>query len=93
MQEELETAILDKIERGGWTASRALAANPSEEPSPQELEEIEQAMRNLAERGAVALWRLSHHHQALVLLAASKPDLDLGAELESRGAWATAERV
>ncbi|MCA1959662.1 MAG: hypothetical protein LDL33_02615 [Desulfomonile sp.] len=93
MLEQLEQAIREKLKRAGWTAMRALLADPSEEPAEDEVRRIEDAMRSLAAKGEVALWKLTYKYDDLAMMAVSRPDMDLGADLEQRGAWATAERV
>jgi hypothetical protein len=93
MQEQLEQAIREKLKHAGWAAMRALLADPSQEPTAEEVDRIEDAMRGLAAKGEVALWELAYKYDDLKMMAVSRPDLDLGADLERRGAWATAERV
>ena len=93
MEAQLEQAIREKLKHAGWAAMRALLANPSEEPASDEVRRIEDAMRSLAERGEVALWKLTYKYDDVNMMAVSRPDLDLGADLEQRGAWATAERL
>ena len=93
MQERLEQAIRDKLKHAGWAAMRALLADPSQDPATEEVDRIEDAMRGLAAKGEVALWKLTYKYDDLTMMAVSRPDLDLGADLEQRGAWATAERV
>jgi len=93
MEAQLEQAIREKLKHSAWAAMRALLANPSEEPAPDEVSRIEDAMRSLAARGEVALWKLTYKYEDVNMMAVSRPDLDLGADLEQRGAWATAERL
>lgn len=93
MREQLEQAIREKLKHSGWAAMRALLADPSEEPAAEEVGRIEDAMRNLAARGEVTLWKLTYKYDDVNMMAVSRPDLDLSADLEQRGAWATAERV
>jgi phosphate-selective porin len=93
MQEQLEQAIRDKLKHASWAAMRALLADPSQEPAADEVRRIEDAMRCLAAKGEVVLWKLAYKYDSVQMMAVSRPDLDLGADLEQRGAWATAERV
>ena len=93
LEEDVTEAILDKIAHAGWAASRALLKNPLEEPTPEEVDTIEQAMKALAREGRVSLWRLEYKHEPLEFMAAARPDLQLDKELEERGAWATATRL
>jgi len=93
MLEQLEQAIRDKLKHAGWAAMRALLTDPSEHPAEDEVHRIEEAMRSLAAKGEVALWKLTYKYDDLSMMAVSRPDMDLGADLEQRGAWATAERI
>ena len=90
MKENLEKAIMDKIEMPGWTASRGLVHDPTSEDCAEECRLIEDAMRSLAGRGKVRLWRLILNRDGSELMAAAKPDLELDKDLEERGAWAKA---
>lgn len=93
MQHQLEQAIRDKLKHAGWAAMRALVADPSQGPAADEVARIEDAMRSLSAKGEVVLWKLSYKYDDVQMMAVSRPDLDLRADLELRGAWATAERV
>ncbi len=93
MDQDLEKDILRRIEHPGWTTTRALLRNPHKEPEPEEVQAIEEVMRSLARRGLVTLWKLVYPEGTAALMAAARPDLILDQELESRGAWATAERI
>jgi hypothetical protein len=93
MDEDLEKHILRRLEYPGWTATRALLADPQEEPQPEEVRSIEELMKTLAGRGVVTLWRLVYADGTADLMAAARPDLALDEELESRGASARAERI
>jgi hypothetical protein len=90
MKENLEKAIMEKIEFPGWTASRGLLRDPTSEATEEEYRLIEDAMRSLAGQGKVRLWRLILEQDGSQLLAAAKPDLELDKDLEERGAWAKA---
>ncbi|AFM25570.1 hypothetical protein [Desulfomonile tiedjei] len=90
LQSSLEDIILDRVNGPGWVATRGVVKDPrSAEAS--EIEEAEQAMRNLAKRGLVRLWRLTVEHDGSKMMAAARLDLELDKDLEERGAWARAE--
>ncbi len=93
MDGDLEKSILKRIEHPGWTTTRALLHDPHEEPQAEEVRSIEEVMRNLARKGLVTLWRLVYSGGTAELMAAARPELALDEELESRGAWASAERI
>jgi hypothetical protein len=93
LAEDLKQAVMEKIGHAGWAASRALLRNPAEEPSPEEIDAIEQAMKALAREGLVSLWRLEYKHEPISFMAVAKPDMELDKELEERGAWAVAVRL
>lgn len=93
MDDRLESTILKKIELAGWTTTRALLSEPSEEPSDEEVRRIEAAMANLANKGLATLWRLVPGSGAGELMAAVRPGFELDKDLEQRGAWATADRL
>ncbi|MBI5251970.1 MAG: hypothetical protein HY912_20955 [Desulfomonile tiedjei] len=86
----LEEIIMERITGPGWVATRGVVRDPRS-ASSAEIEEAEQAMKNLAERGLVTLWRLILEHDGSQMLAAAKPGLQLDKDLEERGAWAKAE--
>ena len=48
-------------------------------------------MIKMAGEGKVKLWTLTLHADNSKMLAASKPEFDLGKELAERQAWADAE--
>jgi hypothetical protein len=93
MDQDLERSILKRIEHPGWTTTRALLRDPHEEPEPEEVQAIEEVMKSLARRGLVTVWKLVYSGGTAELMAAARPDLSLDEELESRWAWATAERM
>jgi hypothetical protein len=93
MGENIEEKILARLKSPGWTTTRALQQDPNEDPSPEELRRIEEAMRNLAKQGKVILWRLVPDQMESELMAAARPGLELDKELEERGAWAKAYRI
>ena len=90
MKEDLEKAIMEKIEIPGWTASRGLLRDPTSKDTDEEYRLIEDAMRSLAGQGKVRLWRLILEQDGSELMAVAKPDLELDKDLEERGAWAKA---
>ena len=93
MDDRLERTILKKIELAGWTTTRALLDDPSEDPSEEEVRRIEAAMANLSSKGLATLWRLVPESGAGELMAAVRPGFELDKDLEQRGAWATAYRL
>jgi hypothetical protein len=90
LESSLEEIILDRVNGPGWVATRGVVKDPRSADA-SEIEEAEQAMRNLAERGLVRLWRLTVEHDGSKMMAAGRPDLELDKDLEQRGAWARAE--
>jgi hypothetical protein len=92
MADNMEQAILERMEKPGWVATRGLVSDPTAENLEEEYREAERAMRELAEKGKVTLWRLKVTHEQIEFLAAVRPGFDLDKELETRGAWATATR-
>lgn len=90
MEKGIEEIILERINGPGWVATRGVVRDPRA-PSAAEIEEAEQAMKSLAERGLVTLWRLILEHDGSHMMAAAKPGLKLDKDLEERGAWARAE--
>jgi hypothetical protein len=93
MLDNIEETILKRLKSPGWTTTRALQQNPNEDPSPEELRRIEEAMMRLARQGKVTLWRLVPDHVESELMVAARPGLELDRELEERGAWAKAYRI
>jgi hypothetical protein len=93
MGENIEETILKRIKSPGWTTTRAIQQDPNEDPTPEELRRIEEAMMILAKQGKVTLWRLVPDHGESELMAAARPGLELDRELEERGAWAKAHRI
>ncbi len=90
MEKNIEEIIMERITGPGWVATRGVVRDPRA-PSSSELEEAEQAMKSLAERGLVTLWRLILEQDGSQMMAASRPGMQLDKELEERGAWARAE--
>ena len=93
MGENIEETIVKGLKSPGWTTTRALQQNPNEDPSPEELRKIEEAMMSLARQGKVTLWRLVPDNLESELMATARPGLELDRELEERGAWAKAYRI
>jgi hypothetical protein len=93
VDDRLEHTILKKMELAGWTTTRALLDDPSEDPSEEEVRRIESAMANLSNKGLVTLWRLVPDSGAGELMAAVRPGFELDKDLEQRGAWAKAYRL
>jgi hypothetical protein len=91
MNEDLKQLILAKMQDAKWTTVRAFLSS-HDELDPEEIAAVEAAMAELQAEGRVALWRLSYHDGSAEWTAAAVPDLDLGAELERRGARASAVR-
>jgi len=86
----MEEIILERINGPGWVATRGVVRDPRT-ASSAEIGEAEQAMKALAERGLVTLWRLILEHDGSQMMAASKPGMELDKILSERGAWARAE--
>jgi hypothetical protein len=91
MPEDLQELILSKMEFAKWTTVRALLT-AQDEPDPEEIARVETAMHELQAAGKVVLWRLAYDDGSAEWTAAASPDFDLGAELERRGARASATR-
>ena len=92
MSKDLEEAILDRINGPGWVATRGVLRDPSGRSKEEDYARVEEAMKKLAEKGLVTLWRLVLENEPTTLLAAARPGLELDKELERRGAAAKAER-
>ncbi|MBM3301739.1 MAG: hypothetical protein FJY85_17535 [Deltaproteobacteria bacterium] len=92
MEKSIEELILDRIERPGWVSTRGILLDPGGQRDPEEHRLAEEAMKDLARRGLVALWKLIIHDQEEELLAAARPGFELDKDLEQRGAWARAVR-
>jgi hypothetical protein len=90
MEKSFEEIILERIEGPGWVATRGVVRDPRAADAA-EIEEAEQAMKSLAERGLVTLWRLIIEQDGSQMMAAARPGLQLDKDLEERGAWARAE--
>lgn len=93
METVTEEKIMARIKNPGWVTSRGILSDPSGQADPEERLKIEEAMKSLAERGRVKLWRLILEADGSELMTAARPDLELDKDLESRGAWAKAVRV
>jgi hypothetical protein len=92
MDDKLEKAILDRVDKPGWVTTRGILLDPAGESAKEEHRRVEEAMKSLAKRGLVTLWRLNIKDQGVEVLAAAKPDLELDKDLERRGAAAVATR-
>lgn len=91
MPDDLKQVILSKMEFAKWTTVRALIT-AQESPDPDEAAAVEAAMAELQAEGRVVLWTLTYHDGSAAWTAAVMPDFDLAAELERRGARASAVR-
>jgi hypothetical protein len=90
-QAAIEKMIMERIEKPGWTTTRAILKDPAGAGAPEEHAKIEAVMKDLAEQGKVRLWRLRlEQEKENELIAAARPDLELDKDLETRGAWAVA---
>jgi len=92
MDDRLEKSILNRIDKPGWVTTRGILLDPAGESGEEEHRRVEEAMKSLAKRGLVALWRLNLKDQGVEVLAAARPDLELDKDLERRGAAAVATR-
>jgi hypothetical protein len=92
MSKDIEEAIMDRINGPGWVTTRGVLRDPSGQSKEEDYTAVEEAMKRLAERGMLTLWRLKLEHEDAVLLAAARPGLELDKDLEERGATAKAER-
>jgi hypothetical protein len=92
VESAIENKILDRINNPGWVTIRGILIDPSSQSDSEEYLMIEHAMRSLAERGLVTLWRLVLEADGSELMAVSRPNLELDKDLENRGAWAKAFR-
>ncbi len=92
MNKGIEEVIMDRIKGPGWVTTRGVLKDPSGQSNQEEVRSVEEAMKELAEKGLVKLWRLKLEYEDAVLLAAARPDLELDKDLEQRGAAAKAER-
>ena len=92
MSKGIEEAIMDRINGPGWVTTRGMLKDPSGQSTEEEVHRVEDAMKRLAEKGLVTLWRLKLEYQDAELLAAARPSLELDKDLEQRGAAAKAER-
>jgi hypothetical protein len=93
MDEELRQIILQKLKGPGWTSIRGVMKDPRADLADEEGHRLEEEMNAMAREGLVTLWWLNIKNQEQGMLAVALPDFDLGAELEKRRAWATAERI
>ncbi len=92
MSKSIEDTIMDRINGPGWVTTRGVLKDPSGQSNQEEVRGVEEAMKKLAERGLVTLWRLKLEYEDAVLLAAARPGLELDRDLEERGAAAKAEK-
>jgi hypothetical protein len=92
MTKEIEEVIMDRINGPGWVTTRGVLRDPSGQSNEEDYTAVEEAMKKLAEKGLVTLWKLKLEYEDAVLLAAAKPGLELDRDLEERGAAAKAER-
>ncbi len=92
MSKGIEETIMDRINGPGWVTTRGVLKDPSGQSTEEEVREVEDAMKRLAEKGLLTLWRLKLEYEDAVLLAAARPGLELDKDLEERGAAAKAER-
>lgn len=92
MGKDVEETIMDRIHGPGWVTTRGVLKDPSGQSNQDEVRGVEDAMKRLAEKGLVILWRLKLEYEDAVLLAAARPGLELDRDLEERGAAAKAER-
>jgi hypothetical protein len=90
MEKSIEELILERIERPGWVSTRGILLDPGGHLDREEHRMAEEAMKSLAKRGLVTLWKLVIRDQGQELLAAARPGLELDKDLEQRGAWARA---
>lgn len=93
MDGDLRQLIMQKLNGPGWTSIRGVMKDPRSDLTDEEGRRVEEEMNAMAEEGIVTLWWLNIKHQNEGMLAVALPDFDLGAELEKRRAWATAERI
>jgi hypothetical protein len=82
---------IESIDRVGYRREEILL-DPTGELEQEQHREAEEAMKRLAERGLVTLWRLIVQDTEEELMAAARPGLELDRDLEERGAWARAVR-
>jgi uncharacterized protein YqgQ len=92
MDEQVEKAIEEMLDRPGWTTARAVLKRPLGEIPKEDVAKVEEVMRKMAEKGVVALWRLTTEQHGEFLVVA-RPDFELDKELVERQAWAKAERI
>jgi hypothetical protein len=92
MSKTIEEDIMERINGPGWVTTRGVLKDPSGKSNEEEVRLVEEAMKRLAEKGLLTLWRLKLEYEDAVLLAAARPGLELDKDLEQRGAAAKAER-
>ncbi len=92
MEKTLEQLVMERIDRPGWVSTRGILLDPAGDLNSEEHGRAEEAMKSLAERGLVTLWRLIIQDTEEELLAAARPGFELDKDLEERGAWAKAVR-
>lgn len=92
MSQNIEEDIMVRINFPGWVTTRGVLKDPSGQANEEDFTMVEEAMKRLAKKGLVTLWRLKLEYEDTELLAAARPDLELDKDLEQRGAAAKAER-
>ena len=92
MVKTAEQLVMVRIDRPGWVSTRGILMDPAGELDSEEHRRAEEAMKSLAAKGLVTLWRLIIPDTEEELLAAARPGLELDKDLEERGAWARAVR-
>jgi hypothetical protein len=92
MEKTVEQLVMERIDHPGWVSTRGVLMDPAGVLNSEEHRRAEEAMKNLAERGLVTLWRLIIQDTEEDLLAAARPGFELDKDLEERGAWARAVR-
>ncbi|MFH1115923.1 MAG: hypothetical protein V1792_18585 [Pseudomonadota bacterium] len=92
MDKTFEDLVMERIDRPGWVSTRGILMDPAGELDSEEHRRAEEAMKSLAARGMVTLWRLIMQDTDQEMLAAARPGFELDKDLEQRGAWAKAVR-
>ncbi|MGB6065269.1 MAG: hypothetical protein WBG50_10695 [Desulfomonilaceae bacterium] len=92
MNQNIEEAIMERINRPGWVTTRGVLPDASGQSTEEDYRMVEEAMKSLAEKGLVTLWRLALENEPVELLAAARPGFELDKDLEQRGAYARAEK-
>jgi hypothetical protein len=92
MSKGIEEAIMDRINGPGWVTTRGMLKDPSGQATEEEVQRVEDAMKRLAEKGLVTLWRLKLERGCRAA-GCNQADLELDKDLEQRGAAAKAESL